>query len=133
MGSGISVSLCICLSHGSVVSSPMATSGLTMTETPLCVAADAVLAHTQMHTRTQLCVLSLRWESATAEVCCMIWLAGYVGITCGSPYFPMFSSPYIHKTVGMIWSFVFNLVTLLTFCSLSVVCKEFYCELSSWM
>ena len=73
------MSLCICLSHSDVVSSPMATSGLTMTETPLCVAADAVLAHTQTHR------LSQRWESATVEVCYMIWVAGCV--TYSTPVF----------------------------------------------
>lgn len=46
MGSGISVSLCICLSHGCVISLPMATSGLTMTKTSLCFTAGAIQAHT---------------------------------------------------------------------------------------
>lgn len=52
-GSGISVSLYICLSHGSVVSSPTANRSLTMTKTPLCFTADAVHARTlQTHTYT---------------------------------------------------------------------------------
>ncbi len=50
MGSGISVSLCICLSHGSVVSSPMATSGLTMTDFSLCCCWCSTSTYTNIHT-----------------------------------------------------------------------------------
>ena len=53
MGSGISVSLCICLSHGSVVSLPMATSGLTMTGTFFLLCCwCSTSPYTKTHTHT---------------------------------------------------------------------------------